>query len=64
MRLTRAAIVSVALAAIGLLSSVAMVLCKTAGVRGYASLLLVLAASSYVASIAVACRYGWQEPDE
>ena len=56
MRLTRVAIASVALAAIGLLSSVAMVLCKTAGVREYASLLLVLAVVSYVASIAIACR--------
>ena len=55
MLLTRAAIASVALAAIGLLSSVAMVLCKAAGVREYASLLLVLAVV-LIASTAVAWR--------
>lgn len=62
-RLTWPAVVSIALAVLGILSSVAIVLFKTAEMQGYMYLSLVLAASFYVASLFVACRYGGRKEE-
>ena len=62
-RLTWPAIASGALSGLGILSSVAIVLFKTAEMQGYMYLSLVLAASFYVASLFVAYRYGGRKEE-